>query len=424
MPRLVRSRSRRCLPSSQSSRGVTELTLMQEESSNFFIENCQPIATVTHFRGKPPTHAIKARVASIIRANPWLAGSVSWNAERTRVLLRYEESAEGVDIERFFMEMPPGTPQIYSGMPPEELCISLEGCPAVVMKSKDCLASTSSSSASLFKVAVVPDSKSPSEGFALVVSMSHLLGDGYSYYKLFNMLSDAGEVSALRPQRKEEHVRELETVIGGVPKVGGPSIEKRIAFSLNFVRTALLTRMTIGMYHVDEASMKEAKSRAHSEGVDFLSSNDILATAFVRMVGADVLLVPADMRGRLPCLEQKDAGNYSSILSFAGEKASKASGIRQSLARNLASYTRGDDLGVFRILTSRIVAVTNWSSFARCLVLDACEHRFHQPVFDIKNLPFQGGIIFRSNPGKLSMMLVTDNTENYSASMFGQAIRA
>eukprot|EP00404_Azadinium_spinosum_P047357 CAMPEP_0180821856 /NCGR_PEP_ID=MMETSP1038_2-20121128/71055_1 /TAXON_ID=632150 /ORGANISM="Azadinium spinosum, Strain 3D9" /LENGTH=51 /DNA_ID=CAMNT_0022864069 /DNA_START=41 /DNA_END=193 /DNA_ORIENTATION=- len=51
--------------------------------------------------------------------------------------------------------------------------------------------------------------------------------------------------------------------------------------------------MAIAVYHVDEASMKKAKDQAQVENVPFLSSNDILTTAFVRMVNADVLLIPA-----------------------------------------------------------------------------------------------------------------------------------
>lgn len=67
----------------------------------------------------------------------------------------------------------------------------------------------------LFKVAIVPiearaeesDQSMPLQhtialpGFALVVSMNHTLGDGHTYYKLYNMLSADLDVNELNPVR-------------------------------------------------------------------------------------------------------------------------------------------------------------------------------------------------------------------------------
>jgi len=411
----------RSMPSpSVTAAGSKEHVLLEDESSGFFVGYSQPITTVTYFKGTPPARAIKQRVSSIIRANPWLAGSVAWNADRSRVLLRYGGPAANIDFARHYLELPHGALPVYADMPPQELCTVLDGCSAVVNSNGECL--ERGSDVVLFKVAVVPDYKVPFEGFALVISMSHFLGDGHTYYTLVDMLSNEGTVRPLRPERKEQYMQELEDAVGKVPKLGGPSAENRGAFFLNFLCTALLSRMTMSTYHVDDAIL--AKAKAQAQGVSFLSSNDILTSAFVKMMNADILLMPANLRGRLPCLAWSDAGNYFTSLSYTGEQASSASNLRRSLAHGLASYTRKDDLGAFRIMRSRIVAVTNWSSSAKTLVLDGCRHHFHQPVVDIKRLPLQGGIIFRSNYNKLSMMLVTDVQHNCSASAFEEAMCA
>ena len=55
---------------------------------------------------------------------------------------------------------------------------------------------------SLFKVTVFRNCSEPDRKFALVVSMSHNIGDGHTFYSLYKMLCADKEVESLNPTRK------------------------------------------------------------------------------------------------------------------------------------------------------------------------------------------------------------------------------
>ena len=58
------------------------------------------------------------------------------------------------------------------------------------------------------KVTIVPgESTGSGEQWALIVSISHTIADGYTYYQIYNMLSSSAEIKKLSPERKESLVR-------------------------------------------------------------------------------------------------------------------------------------------------------------------------------------------------------------------------
>ena len=59
---------------------------------------------------------------------------------------------------------------------------------------------------SLFIVTVFRNCSEPDRKFALVVSMSHNIGDGHTFYSLYKMLCADREVKSLNPTRKP-HVK-------------------------------------------------------------------------------------------------------------------------------------------------------------------------------------------------------------------------
>ena len=48
-----------------------------------------------------------------------------------------------------------------------------------------------------FRICVVPDAQSPNTRWALVVSLSHIIADGHTFYQVHNMLSEDSPVVAL-----------------------------------------------------------------------------------------------------------------------------------------------------------------------------------------------------------------------------------
>ena len=62
---------------------------------------------------------------------------------------------------------------------------------------------------SVFKVTVFRNCSEPDRKFALVVSMSHNVGDGHTFYSLYKMLCADREIKPLNPTRKP-HIKPVQ----------------------------------------------------------------------------------------------------------------------------------------------------------------------------------------------------------------------
>jgi hypothetical protein len=129
----------------------------------------------------------------------------------------------------------------------------------------------------LFKVVVVvPNEEShdnaadanDADRFTLVVSMSHVLGDGHTYYKLFHMLSEDTPVVALSPKRKEAVVRASSWAMEGRDAISGMSSSAMLisAFMGVTLRNALVrarvfteAAVDVAVFEVDRAEVDKQK---------------------------------------------------------------------------------------------------------------------------------------------------------------------
>jgi hypothetical protein len=119
--------------------------------------------------------------------------------------------------------------------------------------------------------------------FAIIVSMSHYIGDGHSFYALHNMLL-GGSRTSIRPLQIE---RILET--DNLQKELLGAKESSIASTTGFIVCAIrgilkgalgLSKMSCRMFLIDEeriARIKKAEKGAH----DFVSTNDVVASWFL-----------------------------------------------------------------------------------------------------------------------------------------------
>jgi hypothetical protein len=104
--------------------------------------------------------------------------------------------------------------------------------------------------------------------FTLVVSMSHVLGDGHTYYKLFHMLSEDTPVVALSPKRKEDVVRASSWAMEGRDAISGMSSSAMLisAFMGVTLRNALVrarvfteAAVDVAVFEVDRAEVDKQK---------------------------------------------------------------------------------------------------------------------------------------------------------------------
>lgn len=145
------------------------------------------ISTVTFLRGDitAAIATLKSRLAVLLKANPYLAGTLVKIKGALHVQFPKETSDD--DVTRIFNQTTRGgkvgtLPVVDSTMDFYTLCKTIGGGTAEVLKG-------AKKDEPLMAVTVVPDAKR-SDTFAVVFSISHVIIDGFNYYKLFSQLCD------------------------------------------------------------------------------------------------------------------------------------------------------------------------------------------------------------------------------------------
>ena len=54
------------------------------------------------------------------------------------------------------------------------------------------------------------------DSFAIFMSISHILGDGHTYYKFYNMIGDENEVISMKTQRNHDFIKKVSELKGGM----------------------------------------------------------------------------------------------------------------------------------------------------------------------------------------------------------------
>jgi hypothetical protein len=164
--------------------------------------------------------------------------------------------------------------------PYERIGPTLAAAGLLVKRGKDCVGRDEP----LFKVSLLPDADRPKDRFALLVSMSHALADGHTFYAVHNMLSSATPVVALNPTRVLHAARAIDAAKGTrVADQGLPDPYQGVVI-LRILTGMLLSKLLgpktkTAMYLVDDAWVAREKRVAAAEGlVKFVSTNDLVTS--------------------------------------------------------------------------------------------------------------------------------------------------
>ena len=173
-------------------------------------------------------------------------------------------------------------------------------------------------------------------------------------------------------------------------------------------------------YGVDEAKINAAKEKgaASGGGAGFVSTNDLLTSAFGRQTGARVLQMAINFRGKCPLLPATgDAENYEGAVLYAPEDYQTPELIRTSLHKKKPFMRSCRDPAPPRLLpgfwsnvfTASKAMVTNWSTFALRdgVKIPDCVQGLHLPCYGLGAIPMEVSVIFRPRPGELAVMLFT-----------------
>jgi len=365
-----------------------------ELESGIIAKNTASIATISFFEGELSQvySEIKERFESIVKANPWLAGTLE--KRKKGIGLVYDE----IDIEELIYFNPNGL-NIHSQLPYEEITKLAE--PYIVKAPKDMLNSKE-------KVCSLVLSQNSDHSFSMIFSVSHSVVDGHSYYQLLNMLSDDKEVISLSEKRK------YETTIQIKEAVGRDTYDYFVGIAHVFnalFGMAIAKRAKVFAYYIDQEKISTIKN-AHNDfkRCEYLSTNDILTSTYGVFTKVRLLLMAINFRGKLKVLDNNDAGNYEAVVLFDEKTYAKPSGIRQTLSTGEPYRGLVDKLpSFFEGIRCKMGFITNWATFSEELRFRGCKEELHLPLnHACGKMPYEFAIVFRAKGNQQGILYYTN----------------
>ena len=394
---------------------ATSVTLLKEEGS--MMAYAGAVTTITFFTGPAPVDAIRERLTAVVAANPWLGGSLE--KRKGEKLWRLTYNPAGPLRDAMLTVASPGQYNVHG--------VSYAAIHKVLKKAKlEVKGGTGSvnKGAVQMKVVIIPDG----DKWALVVSISHTIADGYTYYAIYNMLSASAEIKSYSPVRKDSFGTDLPGAVG----MAETKVYWGMGFLLNCAGSMLFgSKVKSRCRLVDPAKVEAGKASAKEDGdSDFVSTNDLLVAGWAKLTKAQLLEMPINLRNRLPGINDADAGNYEWVVFYQEEDCKRPGQIRKSLTATPGKYVRcGKDpprplrSGV-SLMRARYAIITNWATFAKALDMPGCEQRLHMPFFNIAEVPGDIAFIFRATAKETGVLMLTRNVreEDFSDSVFGGSV--
>lgn len=385
----------------------TIIPLLKEESSTI-IKGENGITTITFYKGDQ-THAsiaLRARLKEIINGNPWLAGRLVKNKKHKNLQLAYPSGPIPDDIiERTFFDNPSDI-KIGSEIKYEELFNISK--PAIVNKGVKLI----NKSDPVTKLTIVPDQHSQGKGFALIFSISHVVADGYTYYKIFNQLFTDKPVEQLEAKRNQEAADRVTEVVGKKSF----KFFHSAPFILNLVKGAIFGKKTkcYGFY-VEPEKINIAKNQAkeNSSSVDYVSTNDILTSSFAKVINSRICIMAVNLRSWIKDIGSDDTGNYAGGLLFDDHTSYHPANIRKAFQAGLPVTANVKPLPKFwEALRCKLGLISSWADFQESHDLEKCEQLFHIPLYEAKKaFPLDSAVVFKAKPEQLAVIYFSKTVE-------------
>ena len=406
----------------------TPLELLPLEQSLTMLE--WPISTVSFYRfaSSGASNAnddvvdaivgrIERRVQAILRANPWLGG---W-------LVRGKGIGSFDNTPRIWYD-PAGTkmaPTIFQRLSHDDVPLNADTPYAeygpVLAGSPHCATVNTNpeivnrKDQPLFRITVVVPSSSERNEIALIASMSHICGDGHTFYRIHHMVLGTEPIASLIPKRElmySQKVMELmgrqeahyihhlttdpawmklfrkgsdisqvkeEENAGTVPPKNG-NLEGRVfLIDRHWIANIKASYMTEGKFtNLFTSTLRSPMtSRAILDEIEKTddrnttqSTNDIVCSFFWNLVKPRVGFMSMNFRGRLDVVNDDHAGNYANPVPYTEDDYKSAALIRKSLETCRRAGTVAGSNNVPTVLPRphpdlTFSVITNWSSFPR-----------------------------------------------------------
>ena len=395
---------------------VVQVELLEIEKW-FHLYGASPTTTLTWYRGdcQAAREILTSRLQQILEVNTWLGGRVKRRGIILgKVCLVYNRTAENLRATDFITTLSSSTSPISRTTPLAELA---PNCRHLMLGSGPPPARQQQP---LFRLSLVPCRSNPSRHFALIFAVSHVVADGFTYFRLLSMLCGNRTVQALTPQRILSSPRQQAAAMGGRDHYNVIGTWN-VGLIVNGI-LALLRSLTVGPVNTSrfaevavggmDAEKKRAAAATTTTTVPFVSTNDVLTSWFLQNTSCKFGFMAFNWRNRLEGHTEQHAGNYENCIFYRKPDSFSASLIRESLAAFQRTQTLDSHTvpGILEMAFSTMAVVSNWQSLTEPLGIQDCEQEFHMPLYTAMRSDNPTSlallIIFQATPEKLGLFMI------------------
>jgi len=390
----------------------TRIDLLESEKSFITFDLLPATTSVTFFDGTPPIDYLRQRTREIVEANPWVAAKPSKEGGINHMV--YPEKT--ADLPELFQTFDASTDVAFAGI---DMSRSYgEICRAAVPLMIKIGSEVTEEDKGSFLVSVITNL--PQQTFALVVSLSHVVGDGHTFYTLHNMLSVNATVEALEPKRDESFPEKQNKLMGEAMAKGVTDVPLTLRSLMGVLKLKLFTKRQVQqLYYVDDDYIQDQKKayqqkKKNNENENenepaFISTNDVLTSWFNSHIKTKFSLMAINLRNRIEGITDKHAGNYENFMAFQHDDSRDPALIRKAV------QSCGRDKvypGVWkRMWSTPFAVITNWTTFDKGIDLPNAEQRLHLPLYldDSLHADVNMCFIFRPKRGQIGMLFMSDH---------------
>ena len=356
------------------------------------------ITTITLVDGWTEAHTEKLRAAvkDVVAANPILSGKVVGG-----------EGGKGLAIalaEHNILD--PATLNVVTGPtdfePPEDIVARCSYCQDILGPLVPDLGTATRQMATggpLFNVSII---ELPDHYVAYSVSLSHIVGDGWTYYTLIDQLNCLVNGRPLKMlvwdnpgvSLEMDHWSDRDKFRAS--KLGLPVFICRLLYNyLTGGRPSQLLEV------IDSDTMAELKKASQGTAA-FVSTNDVVSAAVYELFDNKLAFMVTNLRAAnlLPGLPPRSAGNFErGLFHPRALSAGSPAFIREKLLTSPSGFFGRNEVPFWSMALCDVGGVTNWTSLTKFIVAPDTTVLCHVPYRDhVATNPINVATIFRADP--------------------------
>lgn len=341
------------------------------------------ITTITYFKGALNFSYITNKIYEIIEVNPWLTSNII--KRNDNYYINYNDKLKNFCIDDYLF---------YTQEYIFENIINVEEYEKIMISTNKFFVKSAhkcvNNKEKLFRVTILDNKNIYEPKFALIVSLSHVLGDGHTYYKLYNMISENSIIEKMIIHRYKEFDNiTIENKYSWYSYLG----VKLYKFISSFKKNKKIFKL----YILDDKELEIPKNKYKSNSNN-ISKNDIITSNFFNSANCKIGLMAINFRNIIESLNNLNAGNYVDTIKYNLNKKITPLLVREKLEhlkkKNIICRKNFwfnfyllllDFCNFFNFFNMSIATISSWTTFNKNIEFRDCQETLHIPCLSNLN---------------------------------------